>query len=334
MTLIGTGPLSNAINLTTLPVAPTAPPQDVNASAIASDQILVTWKPIPALEQNGRVLRYIVYYWVRNLDNTLESVSTNTSTQVTLSSLEPHTVYEILVFAVNVIGNSPKSQIINVKTWEDVPSAPPGNFSIRVLSPSSVELTWTPVSLAERNGIIIHQTITYRGSKIDTDLHNLNINSSRKNFTFTDFHPSVTYNFSLHQSTIVGNGPRAYAIVTMPETEPTAAPEYILISSIETGFHVKWNELALASRNGEIILYEISVTTVSNSSNDSVAMTYNSTNTETGLTNLTVSTQYSIKIRAMTRAGYGPYSQPLEALTAPEDSNALGTSVPPKKFNV
>ena len=324
MTLIGTGPLSNAINLTTLPVAPTAPPQDVNASAIASDQILVTWKPIPALEQNGRVLRYIVYYWVRNLDNTTKSISPNTSTQVTLSSLEPHTVYEILVFAVNVIGNSPKSQIINVKTWEDVPSAPPGNFSIRVLSPSSVELTWTPVSPAERNGIIIHQTITYRGSKIDTDLHDLNINSSRTNFTFTDFYPSVTYNFSLHQSTIVGNGPRAYAIVTMPETEPTAAPEYILISSIETGFHVKWNELALASRNGEIILYEISVTTVSNSSNDSVAMTYNSTNTETGLTNLTVSTQYSIKIRAMTRAGYGPYSQPLEALTAPEGLQCFG----------
>ena len=324
MTLIGTGPLSNAINLTTLPIAPTAPPQDVNASAIASDQIRVTWEPIHPLEQNGRILRYIVYYWVRNLDNMLETVSTNTSTQVTLSSLEPHTVYEILVFAVNVVGNSPKSQIINIKTWEDIPSAPPGNFSVRVLSPTSVELTWTQVSQAEKNGIIIHQTLAYEGSKIDTDLHDININSSRTNFTFTDFYPSVTYNFSLHQSTIVGNGPRTYAIVTMPESNPTAAPEYILITCIETGFHVKWNELSLASRNGEIILYEISLTTVSNSSNDSVAMTYNSTNTETGLTNLTVSTLYSIKIRAMTRIGYGPYSQPLEALTAPEGLKCFG----------
>ena len=324
MTLIGTGPLSTALNITTFPIVPTAPPQDVNASAIASEQIRVTWKPIPTLEQNGRILRYIVYYWIRNLNNTLEIVSTNTSTQVTLSSLEPHTVYEILVFAVNVIGNSPKSKIISVKTWEDIPSVPPGNFSVHVLTPSSVTLTWTPVSQDERNGIIIHQTITYQGSKIDTDLHPINIDINRTNFTFTDFYPSVTYNFSLYQSTIVGNGPRSYATITMPETNPTAAPEYVLITNIETGFHVEWNELSLETRNGEIMLYEISLTTVSNTSNESVMMTYNSSNTETALTNLTVSTLYSIKVRAMTSAGYGPYSEPLEALTAPEGLECFG----------
>ena len=134
----------------------------------------------------------------------------------------------------------------------------------------------------------------------------------------------MTYNFSLHQSTIVGKGPRSYATITMPETNPTAAPEDALITNIETGFHMEWNKLPLVSRNGEIILYEISLTTVSNGSNDSVTMTYNTTNTEKILTNLTVSTQYSIKVRAMTSAGYGPYSEPLDALTAPGGLKCFG----------
>ena len=325
MTLIGTGPLSTPINITTLSIAPTAPPQDVNASAIGSVKIRVTWEPIPALEQNGHILRYIVHYWRRKLNDTIAAVSTNSSTEVTLESLEPHTVYEILVFGVNAIGNSPMSHIVNAKTWEDVPTIPPGNFSVHVLSPSSVKLTWTPVSSTQRNGIIIHQTITYQGSSIDTDTHAINIDSGSTYYTFTQLYPSVTYNFTLHQSTVVGNGPRSYAAIKMPVTNPTTAPVDIQITNIETGFQVEWNELPLASRNGEIMLYEVSLTLVSNGSNDSVnKLTYNSTNTEIGLTNLTVSTLYSVKVRAMTSAGYGPYSEPLEALTAPEELQCFG----------
>ena len=325
MTTIGTGPLSTPINITTLSVAPTAPPQDVNASAIESDKIRVTWEPIPTLEQNGHILRYIVHYWRRKMNGTTAAVSTNSSTEVTLESLEPHTVYEILVFGVNAIGNSPKSDIITAKTWEDVPTTPPGNFSVNVLSPSSVKLTWTPVSSTQRNGVILHQTITYQGSSIDTDTHAINIDSGRTNYTFTQLYPSVTYNFTLHQSTIVGNGPRSYAAITMPVTNPTTAPVDIQITNIETGFQVEWNELPLASRNGEIMLYEVSLTLVSNGSNSSVInLTYNSTNTEIGLTNLTAFTLYSVKVRAMTSAGYGPYSGPLEALTAPEGLQCFG----------
>ena len=325
MTLVGTGPLSPAINLTTLPVAPSAPPQDVNATAIASDKILVTWKPIPPFEQNGLILKYIVHYWIVNMNNTLEVVSNSTSTGVTLEPLDAHTIYQVLVFAVNVVGNSPNSKVFTVKTWEDIPTTPPGNFSARVLSPSSITLMWTHVPLNERNGIIIEQTLIYQGSKIDTERHYITMNSSRTNYTFTDFYPSVKYNFSLHQSTIVGNGPRSYATITMPETVPTAAPMYIWITNIETGFHVEWNELSLVSRNGEIVLYEVSLATVSNGSNDSAwSILYNSTNPEIGLTNLTVSTLYSIKVRAMTSVGYGPYSEPLQALTAPEELQCFG----------
>ena len=325
MTVIGTGPLSTPVNITTLSVAPTAPPQDVKVSAIGSNKIRVTWGKIPNREQNGHILRYIVHYWRRKMNGTTAAVSTNSSTEVTLESLEPHTVYEILVFGVNVIGNSPKSDIITAKTWEDIPTSPPGNFSVHVLSPSSVKLTWTPVSSTERNGIIVHQTITYLGSCIDTDIHAINIDSGRTNYTFTQLYPSVTYNFTLHQSTMVGNGPRSYAAIKMPVTNPTTAPVDIQITNIETGFQVEWNELPLAYRNGEIMLYEVSLTLVSNGSNDSVTNpTYNSTNTEIGLINLTASTLYSVKVRAMTSAGYGPYSEPLEALTAPEELQCFG----------
>ena len=324
VTIVGIGPFSTAINITTLPIAPTAPPQDVNATAIASDEIRVTWKPIPILEQNGNILHYILHYWVRNLNNSLEIISINT-TEVTLESLEPNTVYAIVLFAVNVVGNSPMCNLLTVKTWEDIPTVPPGNFSVEVLSPSSVQLTWSQIPSVERNGILIHQTITFQGSILDTDRHAINTESNRTKYTFTDLHPSVTYNFSLHQSTIVGNGPRSYATITMPEANPTAAPEYVQIVNIETGFHVEWNELPLTSRNGAIIQYEISLMTVYNGSNaNASSMLYNSTNTEIGLTNLTASTLYSIQVRAMTSAGYGPYSQLLAALTAPMGLECFG----------
>ncbi|KAI6653805.1 EGF-like domain-containing protein [Oopsacas minuta] len=325
ITIVGVGPFSTAINLATLPASPSAPPQDVNVSSISSDKILVNWNPISYLEQNGHILQYIVYYWQSNASNaTHDMFSTDNSTQISIPSLKPYTYYSIYVLARNIIGASPHSKTVTIRTMESIPNAAPGNFTVHIISPTSVRLTWNQIPSYSKNGVIIHQTITYFASEILTEEQNININSEWTNFTMTNFHPSITYQFSIHASTSIGNGPRSYVNITMPESNPSAAPDNVMISNVLTGFHVEWNELSIEDRNGEISLYHALLTFISNGTEQGTIQIFNSTIPEMNITNLTPSTRYTIQVRAMTSAGPGPYSETLEALTAPDGLECFG----------
>ena len=325
ITIIGSGPYSTAINVTTLATSPSAPPQNVNATAISSEEILVTWDPIPFLEQNGHILQYTVYYWFYTVPGVKrEIISTNVSMQVTISSLLAYTNYSVVVVASNAVGTSPQSETASIRTLENIPSAAPGNLTVHILTHSSLTLVWNTIPSRDENGVIIHQTITYQAFTIDTEEQNININSEWTNFTLTNFLPSITYQISIHASTSIGNGPRSYVNVTMPESTPSAAPVNVMISNILTGFRVEWDELSLENRNGEITLYQILLTDISNDTTQGTFQEYNTTIPEMKLTNLTDFARYTIMIRAMTSAGYGPFSEALEALTAPDGLECFG----------
>ena len=88
---------------------------DVNSS-----NITVQWESVPCIHQNGAITGYSVQYGVMGSGNTeTMTVSGASTTQTTISGLNPSTTYSIQVAAVNSAGTGVYS---DPETAETLPS--------------------------------------------------------------------------------------------------------------------------------------------------------------------------------------------------------------------
>ena len=98
---------------------PAAPPRDVQATAISSTEIMVTWDEIRGLDQNGVIIEYEVQ--IEPLDspanNTVGPLNT-TRLLIVVTSLE-ELFYNISVRAYTSVGPGPYSDPVTVRTSED-----------------------------------------------------------------------------------------------------------------------------------------------------------------------------------------------------------------------
>ena len=84
------------------PTAPSAPPSEVDVTDMTSTTITVQWGEVPCIHQNGDITGYSVQYGVEGSGNTENMpVSGASTTQTTISGLNPSTNYSIQVAAVN-----------------------------------------------------------------------------------------------------------------------------------------------------------------------------------------------------------------------------------------
>ena len=87
-----------------------------------------------------------------------------------------------------------------------VPTGPPENFTVQVLSSRTVLVSWRPPSVGKQNGIIVTYTIV---------LFELLTNTTRtyeqggniSELTVDELHPYYEYKCSMVAATRVGNGP-------------------------------------------------------------------------------------------------------------------------------
>ena len=97
-------------------VAPSAPPQNVQKTAITSTSASLNWQPPPLDQQNGIITYYMVF--LDEHETGLKFTVNTSATEVNLSDLHPFYTYDITVAAVTVeVGAS--SVVISVKTLED-----------------------------------------------------------------------------------------------------------------------------------------------------------------------------------------------------------------------
>ena len=76
------------------------------------------------------------------------------------------------------------------------------------MKPSSrtVFVTWKPISLRYRNGIIVHYNITYYSAKWNQNM-TIQVNSNATSVTLSELIPFTTYNITIRAATIIGFGP-------------------------------------------------------------------------------------------------------------------------------
>jgi len=108
--------------------APSAAPQSVEAVAINTSSVRVTWRPPAERQQNGVVIGYRVRYasqWARQQDLNSDPPQDATTIMMTgsdrscvISGLETWSVYRIWVSALTRAGEGPSSDVIMVQTDE------------------------------------------------------------------------------------------------------------------------------------------------------------------------------------------------------------------------
>ena len=99
-------------------------PTNVNANAISSTEIRLTWDP-PALADRGDedIIQYIIRITDRSTGNSDEQTIAADSDQeqsydVTISSLEIFNTYDFTIRGVNTDGDGPESNTVSATTLE------------------------------------------------------------------------------------------------------------------------------------------------------------------------------------------------------------------------
>ena len=101
------------------------------------------------------------------------------------------------------------------------PTGPPTDLTTRVLSANIISVTWDPPVPIDRNGIISHYTLSYRGIERDTTSREVTLYSNDPFFTnyiLTELDEHTNYNISVSASTAIGSGPVA-TVVTQTDQE-------------------------------------------------------------------------------------------------------------------
>ena len=69
-----------------------------------------------------------------------------------LTDMRPYTSYEIELVAENAVGRSKRSEKVETKTYEDVPSGAPVDVELILEKPKMAVVLWRPIEAGLTNG--------------------------------------------------------------------------------------------------------------------------------------------------------------------------------------
>ena len=130
---------------------------------------------------------------------------------------------------------------------------------------------------------------------------------------------------SLHQHVCFFN----HVIFVFPSKEPSVGPDNVSLSELnKTTFNISWAPLTREESYGKVILYDVKEELVSRGKRRKRSIssrTLNRTPTFVVLYDLSLCSQYNVSVRAYTKAGPGPYSQPMVLQTSSEYNQIIQT---------
>ncbi|KAG8178103.1 hypothetical protein JTE90_017451 [Oedothorax gibbosus] len=158
---VGRGEPSDTVSFSTGEEEPSGSPMDVNVDIKGAASLLVTWKPPPKNEWNGKLRGYYVGYKI--MHDSVHPYSFKTVDYVPggvqehmLTSLRKDTEYSIIVRAFNSAGSGPPSQDVIVRTLGGDLPAPPIVFVVATTE-TSIKIQWrSPDTKNPLSGHAIH----------------------------------------------------------------------------------------------------------------------------------------------------------------------------------
>ncbi|XP_068563883.1 protein tyrosine phosphatase receptor type Fa isoform X2 [Cebidichthys violaceus] len=314
----GPGPESSAACSRTKEDVPGAPPRKVEADALNSTALRVTWKPPMFLKQHGQIRGYqLVYSRLENGEPhgqpAIMDVSLPDAQEAIVTGLLPETTYSVTVAAYTTKGDGARSKAKVVTTTGAVPGKPTMMISTTIGNTALIQ--WQPPK--EMVGEHVGYQLQYKRAEEEA----FTIKDFRKaddHFTVTGLHKGATYIFKLCGKNRAGNGEEYVKEISTPEDVPSSYPQNLSVVGLTaTSTNLAWEPPPLAERNGKIVKYAVVYRDINSQHNN----TNSTTETQMTVQGLQPDTTYDIRVQAFTSKGGGPISPSIQSRT-------MSTSMP------
>ncbi|XP_047493701.1 protein sidekick-like isoform X3 [Penaeus chinensis] len=222
---------------------PSAGPDGVSANATTSTTIVVRWKEVPKIHQNGIIEGYKVVYVGKNMKPQEKIIPNNNTFAATITQLRKYYQYTIQVLAYTRKGDGALSTPpLLVQTHDDVPG-PPSDISFPDVTFTSARIIWDEPK--EPNGEITAYSIVYHLAD-STDVNNtLEFGHTERTYKAIGLKPQSYYMFLVRARTRLGLGRAVRApVYTTNNREFPAPPSRPSVSHSQitsTSITFSWN---------------------------------------------------------------------------------------------
>ncbi|XP_067454103.1 protein tyrosine phosphatase receptor type Fa isoform X1 [Thunnus thynnus] len=309
---VGPGPESPTARIKTKEDVPGAPPRKVEADALNSTALRVTWKPPLSVKQHGQIRGYqLVYSRLENGEPhgqpLIMDVSLPEAQEAIITGLLPETSYSVTVAAYTTKGDGARSKAKVVTTTGAVPGKPTMMISTTIGNTALIQ--WQPPK--EMVGEHVGYQLQYKRAEEEA----FTIKDFRKtddHFTVTGLHKGATYIFKLCAKNRAGNGEEYVKEISTPEDIPTSYPQNLSVVGLTaTSTKLAWDPPPLPERNGKIVKYVVVYRDINSQHN----ITNITTETQMTVQGLQPDTTYDIRVQAFTSKGGGPISPSIQSRT-------------------
>ncbi|XP_031733677.1 protein tyrosine phosphatase receptor type Fa isoform X9 [Anarrhichthys ocellatus] len=315
---MGLGIFTQPIEARTAQSMPGAPPRKVEADALNSTALRVTWKPPISVKQHGQIRGYqLVYSRLENGEPhgqpVIVDVSLPDAQEAIVTGLLPETTYSVTVAAYTTKGDGARSKAKVVTTTGAVPGKPTMMISTTIGNTALIQ--WQPPK--EMVGEHVGYQLQYKRAEEEA----FTVKDFRKaddHFTVTGLHKGATYIFKLCGKNRAGNGEEYVKEISTPEDVPSSYPQNLSVVGLTaTSTNLAWEPPPLAERNGKIVKYAVVYRDINSQHNN----TNSTTETQMTVQGLQPDTTYDIRVQGFTNKGGGPISPSIQSRT-------MSTSMP------
>ncbi|CAM5136593.1 unnamed protein product [Eretmochelys imbricata] len=319
-TSVGDGPPSDIIQVKTQQGVP-AQPADFQAEAESDTRILLTW--LPASQE--RITKYELLYW-EGEDGSQHKVDFDPSSSYAVEGLKPDTLYKFQLGARSELGLGVYTPVIEARTAQSTPSAPPQEVECVSTSSTTVRVSWVPPPAQSRHGVITQYSIAYQAAGAGGSAKHVldGIGRERSSWEIKGLEKWTEYKVWVRAHTDVGPGPESSPVhVRTDEDVPGAPPRKVEVESVNsTAIRVSWKLPLSNKQHGQIRGYQVTYVKLENDEPQGQPVikdvmlaeaqwrAEDSIDHETIIGGLLPETTYSVTVAAYTTKGDGARSKP------------------------
>ncbi|KAH3831840.1 hypothetical protein DPMN_105112, partial [Dreissena polymorpha] len=311
---MGQGPLSIPVQVMTRQGVPLQP-RNLQAKAISPNEIEITWS---APEDVAKIISYTLYY----NDSEKHTIGHHTiyppTTRYKLSELIPDTVYNIQLAARSAQGEGARTILVQEKTPEFTPTAPPQSVSGRPLSHNSILVEWSPPPANQQNGNIAGYKVLYvinedGKTEVEADVMRVGVVTRAQ---LENLETWADYKIWVVAFTAAGDSPMSPPIIVKTHESVPNDPKRVTVQEVNsTTIYVEWRPPKAKDRNGILRGYYVYYAIVDENGDpirgqEKFVDTNDGNKNEMVITGLQPATRYQVSVAAYTRKGDGVRSKP------------------------
>ncbi|CAI9535025.1 unnamed protein product, partial [Staurois parvus] len=247
-TSVGDGPPSDMVQVKTQQGVP-AQPVNFQAEAESDTRIMLTWQSA----SQERISSYELQFW-EGQDGPKQKVTFAPASSYAVEGLKPDTPYSFQLAASSAMGLGVYTSVVQARTAQSMPSAPPRKVEVDSVNSTSIRVTWKSPLPTKQNGQIRGYQVTYvrleggepRGSPIIKDVMLAEAQwrpeeSAEYEALITGLSPETTYSITVAAYTTKGDGARSKPKVVTTTGAVPGKPTMMIGTTSQNTALIQWH---------------------------------------------------------------------------------------------